>query len=136
MAHDPYDDADLSGEYARDPHRGGYGDDYARESRWGGMGAATYGGYRGRGPKNYRRSDERIAEEVNERLTDDPYVDASHIEVKVEEGVVHLSGRVATRAQKRRAEDVAERSRGVQDVMNALRVTPDDREIALGKASE
>lgn len=25
------DDADLGGEYARDTHRGGFGDDYARE---------------------------------------------------------------------------------------------------------
>lgn len=28
----PYEDGDLSGDYARDPHREGYGDDYARES--------------------------------------------------------------------------------------------------------
>jgi len=27
----PPQDADLGGDYARDTHRGGYGDDYARE---------------------------------------------------------------------------------------------------------
>ena len=27
----PYHDDDLSGDYARDSHRGGLGDDYARE---------------------------------------------------------------------------------------------------------
>ena len=126
MAKDIYDDADLSGYWARDRHRGGYGDDYARE----------YGGYRGRGPKNYRRSDARIEEEVNEHLTDDPFVDASHIDVRVEDGVVHLSGRVRTRGEKRRADDIANECIGVHDVMNAIRVTPDDREVEIGKASE
>jgi len=28
---DVCEDADLTGDYARDKHRGGYGDDYARE---------------------------------------------------------------------------------------------------------
>ena len=32
---------------------------------------------RGRGPKDYTRSDDRIREEVCDRLTDDPRVDAS-----------------------------------------------------------
>lgn len=128
MPNDPYDDADLGGYYARDEHRGGYGDDYAREPR--------RPSYRGRGPKNYRRSDARITEEVNERLTDDPYVDASHIDVRVENGIVHLSGRVRTRAEKRRADDIANDSGGVVDVMNALRVASSDEEVEIGKASE
>ena len=128
MPNDPYDDANLGGDYARDAHRGGYGDDYAREPRW--------PSYRGRGPKNYRRSDARIAEEVNERLTDDPYVDASHIDVRVEDGVVHLSGRVRTRSEKRRADDIANDCGGVYDVMNALRVASSDEEVEIGKASE
>ena len=35
----PQQDADLGGDYARDTHRGGYGDDYARESNIEGSGA-------------------------------------------------------------------------------------------------
>ena len=78
--------------------------------------------YRGLGPKNYRRSDERIREDVCERLTLDHYVDASDIEVEVREGVVMLSGSVEDRRTKRRAEDVAESVNGVRDVQNQIRV--------------
>jgi osmotically-inducible protein OsmY len=80
------------------------------------------GMYAGRGPRGYRRSDERIREDVNERLTDDWRVDASDIEVSVDKGLVTLAGRVGSRAEKRRAEDVAESVSGVTDVSNQLRV--------------
>jgi len=56
--------------------------------------------------------------------------------VKVESGIVTLTGRVGSRREKRRAEDVAGSVRGVIDVMNALRISPMDREVAIGKASE
>jgi osmotically-inducible protein OsmY len=79
--------------------------------------------YRGRGPKNYQRSDDRIREEVCERLTLDHDVDASDIEVSVREGVVMLEGTVHQRHAKRIAEDVCELVRGVKDVQNNLRVT-------------
>jgi osmotically-inducible protein OsmY len=49
-------------------------------------------------------------------------VDATHIEVKVDKGVVTLTGRVASRYQKRQAEDLAATCAGVHDVMNAIRV--------------
>lgn len=78
--------------------------------------------YRGRGPKNYQRSDERIREEVCERLTMDHDVDASDIEVTVNGGVVTLSGSVHERYAKRTAEDICESVRGVKDVQNDLRV--------------
>src|ERR687883_561129 len=42
------------------------------------------GGYRGRGPREYRRSDDRIRDDVNDRLTDDDFLDASQIEVGVQ----------------------------------------------------
>lgn len=79
--------------------------------------------YRGRGPKNYQRSDERIREEVCERLTMDHDVDASDIEVTVREGVVLLDGTVNERHAKRITEDICESVRGVKDVQNNLRVT-------------
>jgi osmotically-inducible protein OsmY len=77
--------------------------------------------FRGRGPKGYRRSDERIREDVNDRLTDHAYLDASDIEVSVKEGEVTLSGKVFDRTDKRLAEDVAESVTGVKNVQNNLR---------------
>lgn len=78
--------------------------------------------FRGRGPKGYQRSDERIREDVCERLTDDDYIDASDMEVTVSAGTVTLAGTVDGRSTKRRAEDLAESVTGVRDVLNQLRV--------------
>jgi len=77
---------------------------------------------RARGPKGYRRSDERIREDVNDRLGDDYYIDASDIEVMVSNTEVTLTGTVPTRNDKRRAEDIAEGVSGVTNVENRLRV--------------
>jgi osmotically-inducible protein OsmY len=78
--------------------------------------------YRGRGPKNYRRPDERIREEINDRLTDNDWLDASDIDVSVVAGEVTLSGTVDSRYSKRLAEDIAESVTGVSNVQNNLRV--------------
>lgn len=78
--------------------------------------------HRGKGPKGYRRSDARILEDVNDRLADDPAIDASDIEVIVKDAEVTLSGHVTDRWEKRRAEDCAERASGVTHVQNNLRV--------------
>lgn len=80
------------------------------------------GGFAGRGPKGYTRSDARIEEDVNESLTRDPELDASDIEVRVEGGVVELSGTVADRWAKRRAYEDAEDCPGVRQVRSALKV--------------
>jgi len=101
--------------YLRGGARGGNDRDFWRSE-------SDHGHFSGIGPKNYQRSDERIREEVCERLTDDHYVDASDIEINVNSGIATLSGTVADRAQKRRAEDVVERVRGVRDVQNDLRI--------------
>lgn len=77
--------------------------------------------FRGRGPKGYRRSDERIREDVNDRLSDG-YLDASDIEVAVANTEVTLTGSVNSRLDKRRAEDIAESVSGVTNVENRLRV--------------
>jgi BON domain len=95
------------------------------EANRGGGGSATSGGFRGRGPRGYERSSDRIREDVCEWLTDDDEVDASNIEVQVERGVVILGGSVPDRGQKRRAEDIAERARGVRDVRNQLEIGDD-----------
>jgi hypothetical protein len=85
--------------------------------------------YAGRGPKDYRRSDERIREEVSDRLTDDDRVDASEISIQVQDGTVTLTGTAGDREQKRRAEDIAESISGVQDVINNIRV----ERLTIGK---
>jgi osmotically-inducible protein OsmY len=82
--------------------------------------------HRGKGPKGYKRSDERIQEDINDRLTDDHSVDASEIDVKVDGGEVILSGTVSDRNAKRRAEDIAEQISGVSNVQNNIRVSKGD----------
>lgn len=81
-------------------------------------------GHRGKGPKGYTRSDERIRDDVNDHLTADHYVDATHIDVVVASCECTLNGTVATRDQKRRAEDIAEAIMGVKHVQNNLRIAP------------
>jgi hypothetical protein len=110
-----------------DPRRGRFEDSdwqVTRPARGRGAWAGDWAeqSYRGRGPKDYRRSDERIREEVCERLTDDWLVDASDIVVHVKDAEVTLSGNVPSRDQKRRAEECVERVHGVHDVLNELRV--------------
>jgi osmotically-inducible protein OsmY len=78
--------------------------------------------HRGRGPRNYTRSGDRIREDVSDRLTDDWRVDASEIEVTVSGTEVTLTGTVTSRDQRRRAEDIAESVSGVTHVQNNLRV--------------
>jgi len=80
--------------------------------------------HRGKGPKSYRRSDERIQEDVNDRLSEG-YLDATEINVQVQNGEVTLSGTVNSRIDKRRAEDIAEYVSGVSNVENRLRVKGD-----------
>jgi osmotically-inducible protein OsmY len=80
------------------------------------------GQFAGRGPKGYKRSDDRIREDVNEALTRNPDIDASDIEVKVESGEVTLTGTVDSRQTKRLAEDLAEDCSGVHEVHNQLRI--------------
>lgn len=82
----------------------------------------TGDGHRGRGPKNYTRSDDRIREDVNDRLTEDPFINASEIEVAVSSGEVTLTGTVDSREEKRRAEDLADQVSGAKHVQNNLRV--------------
>jgi hypothetical protein len=84
--------------------------------------AARRGRFFGRGPKGYRRSDERIREEISDRLMTHPDVDASDLEVRVENGVVSLVGTVEDRHEKRLVEYIAEDVLGVNDVENRLKV--------------
>jgi hypothetical protein len=88
----------------------------------GGFSGYEGGRYSGRGPKGYQRTDERIREEVCERLTDHGGVDACDIEVDVHAGEVTLRGTAPDRWQKRMAEDAIGDLPGVRDVHNQLRI--------------
>lgn len=79
-------------------------------------------GARGLGPKGDKRPDEQISDEAHQRLTDDPWVDASNISVSVSGGEVTLSGTVENREAKHRAERIVEDLSGVNHVQNNLRV--------------
>lgn len=107
-------------ERAGDEVRSWFGDEDAERRRDRDMREAGY--HRGRGPKGYQRSDARIMEDVNDRLTDDPHLDASEIEVSVTGREVTLTGTVNSRFEKRHAEDLAESVSGVSHVQNNLRV--------------
>ena len=95
------------------------------ESLFGGDDERGRGPHRGRGPSGYSRSDERIMDDVNDRLTDDPFLDTSDIQVMVDKGEVTLTGKVSSREDKRRAEDLADNVSGVKHVQNNLRVGRD-----------
>lgn len=75
-----------------------------------------------RGPRNYVRSDERILEDINDRLIVYADFDVSDIEVSCERGYVTLTGRVPDRRDKRHAERIAASVAGVAAVRNQLQV--------------
>jgi osmotically-inducible protein OsmY len=77
---------------------------------------------RGKGPRNYRRSDVRIEEDIHEQLGSDPVIDAREIIVEVSNGEVILTGSVNNRWDKRKAADLIEAVAGVQNVENRLRI--------------
>jgi osmotically-inducible protein OsmY len=111
------------------------GESDERSSRYIGSGAGAWRGgqgwndersgpYAGRGPKGYHRSDERVHEDICERLTEHPSIDASDIEVSVSSGDVTLNGNVESRAVKHLTEVMVETVPGVKDIHNQLRVVP------------
>ena len=91
--------------------------------------------HRGRGPRNYVRSDDRIRDDINERLTQDRFVDASDIDVVVNRGEVTLTGAVDSRLARRRVEDIADAVLGVTHVQNNLRVHDGGRDVARSQGS-
>lgn len=82
----------------------------------------NYGQYSGYGPSGYTRSDDRILDDINDRLTWDPRIDATDINIAVNDGIVTLNGSVDSRHDKRVAEDIVDDVSGVWDVNNQLRV--------------
>ncbi len=78
------------------------------------------GSYRGKGPA--QQTDDQIKIAIERILTDDPWLDASGIQVNVQNGIAQLSGTVASRQAKRRAEELTDQIWGVRDVQNQLSI--------------
>jgi hypothetical protein len=123
------------GDYTRDLRRNlrGYGEE-EEQGPFERMGEKVKEGFRkltGRGPKGYKRSDERIREDVSERIARS-WVNAEDVEVKVEKGEVTLTGFVESREDKRRLEDLADDVFGVEEVHNDLRLRRESTTQTLG----
>lgn len=136
-----YDDS-YSVPYSQNPQGFGYGPVfYDEESRrlglehWTAPSHSSFqqnkqpqqGRFLGVGPRGYKRSDDRIYEEVCEVLAQDPGIDASDIDVGVKDGTVTLAGSVDSRFAKRQVEDCIEGVSGVNDVINNIRVEASSR---------
>ena len=131
-------------------HQGGYGESQGAHAQSGhGRSGEDFAGHqhdshssrgvsdashRGRGPRDYVRPDDRIADDIIDRLTDAPHIDASEILVMVEGGEVTLTGNVPERQMKRDAENLAAEASGVRDVHNRIRV--DDGSASAGRPGE
>jgi len=123
--------------------QGGYGayahgHDYGQSGQQSGQyGGGFYGGYGGQqypgamegrprtqrhGPKGYQRSDERIRDDICERLMYRDDLDVENVSIEVKEGRVRLDGEVPERRMRHEIEDICDSVLGVQDVENNIRV--------------
>jgi hypothetical protein len=84
------------------------------------------GNFSGRGPRGYKRLDKYILEDVCDTLSYSPRIDASEMEVSVENGIVYLKGEVLDRRMKKLAELEIENISGVRDVQNFLSIQSND----------
>lgn len=125
-------DGDRWGGYAGG--RGQYEGQYEGQDRYGSARRSSFRGdelydrgagdsHYGKGPKNDVRSKERLQERISDEMHDDHDLDASNIEVTTQDnGEVTLEGSVASRWEKRRAENCAYDVRGVRHVQNNIRI--------------
>lgn len=90
---------------------------------------------RGVAPKGYKKSDQRLTEDLGEALMDEG-IDCGNVEVQVKDGVVTITGEITDRADKYRIEHVAAGMMGVQDVDNQLRVAKAQGESKSGRSGE
>ncbi|MGH8294161.1 MAG: BON domain-containing protein [Steroidobacteraceae bacterium] len=74
------------------------------------------------GPKGYQRSDERLREDISERLMQARDIDSSDVTVEVSGAKVALEGTVPERRMKHTIEDLVDACPGVQDIDNKIRV--------------
>ncbi len=113
---------------------GSFGGSYGSSQRTSSQGYGGQGNYgsgssgpRERsGPKGYERSDERIKDELVDRLMQDDSIDIKDVECDVQGGKVTLSGTVDCRHAKHTIENIADSVWGVKDITNNIRVVRND----------
>lgn len=104
---------------------GGFESGYGGMRQVSGMTSATGASRRSvRGPKGYQRSDDRIREDVCDRLIAAD-VECDEIEIKVKDGEVTLLGTTRSGESRREIERLAESVSGVKDVTNQIRMKRD-----------
>lgn len=110
-----------------------------QENRYGGGGEGRERqSFFGRGPKGYKRSDERIKEDVSDRIAQLGHIDATDVEVTVTGGEVTLMGNIPDRSMKYELEHLVLGVVGVNDVNNQLRLKREETGSSgrAGKGSE
>jgi osmotically-inducible protein OsmY len=84
-----------------------------------------------RGPKGFKRSDERLKDDIAERLMYQNDIDVSDVSLDVKDSKVTLEGTVPERWMRFAIDDLAESVIGVESVENNVRVrrTSDSNEV-------
>lgn len=119
----PDGDERFEGQYEKDPWRPDW-----RAGQRHPVGEGSSGGYWSAarryppGPQGYQRSDERLREDISERLMEADYVDTSDVTVQVSGAKVVLDGTVPERRMKHAIEDLVDACPGVLDIDNRIRV--------------
>ncbi|HEX7879232.1 MAG TPA: BON domain-containing protein [Candidatus Eisenbacteria bacterium] len=134
-----YGQSGSSGQYGQSG-QGQYGQHGNQGSRFGQPMSGEYGSSQGSmdrshagvGPKNYKRSDERIKEDLCEMFSANPWLDASNTEVEVKQGVVTLTGTVGDRRMRQMMEDIADGVPGVKDVECQIKLETKTKAGAMG----
>jgi len=110
----------LEGDYS-DESAVSYEDQVRRDYRAGGGAERARRRYPP-GPKGYQRSDERMKEDISERLYRAYHIDSSEVTVEVRAGKVTLEGTVPSRHMKHAIEDMVDDCPGVTEIDNRIRV--------------
>jgi osmotically-inducible protein OsmY len=75
--------------------------------------------------------DRHLQQQVQDEIAFDPSVNAAHVGVTADHGIISLSGHVGSLAEKQAAERAARRVRGVKAIASELEVRwPDDKKTA------
>lgn len=70
------------------------------------------------------KSDDHIVDSVRLKLVNDPDVKGGALQVEAKDGVVTITGRVATQKARDKAERLAKKVKGVSKVENQITVAP------------